>query len=142
MWQDDDSKSSKLKLMRIDKNTLEPNRIYKAPAKLNNKKIGKLHNLSFDNDGNFYTDYIKKTDSNPSSSSTIIVGKISNDSVKLKPLLTIENRPGTCPQSVAVNLVTNRLYLVSDGAIYTMPIGKHLKYNISKENLTYTVFNT
>lgn len=142
MWQDDGSKSSKLKLMRIDKDTLKPNRIYKVSAKLNNRKINTFHNLDFDNDGNFYTEYVKRNESNPSGSSTIFMGNISNDTVKIKPLITLENRPGTHPQSIAVNPLIDRLYLVSDGAIYTMPIKKLLKYNLTKDDLEYTVFNT
>lgn len=60
MWQYDDSNPSKPKLVHINKNTLEPNKIYKVSPKLNNHKVKTFRNLSFDEDGNFYTDYVKK----------------------------------------------------------------------------------
>ncbi|MCL2688052.1 MAG: hypothetical protein FWE58_05905 [Methanobrevibacter sp.] len=141
LWQDDGSGNT-LKLMRINNETLKQEKIYEVSAKLNNNSINSFRNLAFDSEGNFYTDYVKKTERNPNGYVTIFTGNIENDTVKIKPLLTIQNRPGTYSQSLAVNPSNNRLYLVSDGVFYTLPIEKLRNRTLSPDDFRYYIFDT
>lgn len=48
--------------MNIDMDKLKPKKIYNLSLTSNNHKIKKFGNLAFDKDGNFYTDYTKKSE--------------------------------------------------------------------------------
>jgi hypothetical protein len=141
MWQDD-GVGDKAKLMQINNHTLLPEKTYKVSAELKNRTIKSFKNLAFDSEGNFYADYTRRTTSNPNGYSTIFAGKIINGSVNMTPLLTIKNRPGTHSQSVGVNRVNNKLYLVSDSVFYTIPVDKLREGNLSQEDFGYHVFDT
>jgi len=141
MWQDDGSEG-KAKLMHINNDTLKPDRIYGVSAKVNNRTVTSFHNLAFDNEGNFYTDSVKRTENNPNGYATIFTGRVINDTVEMRPLLTIQNRPGTYSQAIAVNNVNNRLYLVSDGVFYSIPIDKLRSKNLTQDDFEYYVFDT
>ncbi|MDR0912915.1 MAG: hypothetical protein LBM96_09985, partial [Methanobrevibacter sp.] len=142
MWQDDDYSSTELKLLNIDKNSLKPNKTYKFSIKCGENKIKVPHNLDFDKEGNFYFDYTLRSSSDSNGSSLIFKGKIKDNKIKIELLGCIENRPGTYAQSIAVNHLTNKLYLVSDGVFYTIPIEKLEGGNLTQEDLGYYVFNT
>ena len=142
MWQDKSkSKSHNLKLMKINMKTFKPSKIYKFKAKLNGKYLTTINNLNFDKDGAFYFDKNLKTKHN-SLSTRIFCGKIHNNQIEIKLLAVITKRPGTYPQSIAVNKKNNRLYLVSDGAIYSMPISKLCDGTLTKNDFFYSVFST
>lgn len=142
MWQDDGFNSS-IRLMSIDMNYLKPNKTYNLSASYNNHKIKEFRNLAFDKDGNFYTDYTKKTENNTNGSSIIFKGKVINEtSVQIEHLGTIKNRPGTYSQSLSINLATNRMYFVSDGVFYTIPVDKLNNKTLTKNDFHYSVFDT
>ena len=143
MWQDDDSSNYPIRLMSIDMNDLKPNKTYYLSVSHNNRKIKEFRNLAFDNEGNFYTDYIVKSKSNPNGSSVIFKGKVLNNvSLEIEHLGTIKNRPGTYSQSLSINPITNRMYLVSDGVFYTMPLDKLNNKTLVEADFHYSVFDT
>ena len=142
MWQDDNYSSTDLKLMKISSNTLKPYIIYKFKVKLNNKYLKAFHNLAFDKNGNFYTDQIVKTKNNPLGFSYIYSGRFDGEKINMELLTKINNRPGTYNQILAINHVNNRIYLVSDGAIYSAPINKLIEGTIDMKDFYYTVFST
>jgi len=145
MWQDD-SVSTNLKMLKISPKTLKPVTLYKFSLYYYNHKIKTLHNLAFDNDGNFYVDQIQASVAQsykfPKNSIKIISGQISGNTVKAKILLSLKNRPGTYGQSISYNPYTNRLFLVSDGVFYSLPVDKMLQGTITTADLQYTVLNT
>lgn len=142
MWQDNNHDSNNLKLMKISLKTLTPYLIYNFKAKLNNKYIKPFLNLAFDKKGNFYTDKTVKSKINPSGYSYIFSGKLSGNKIQMKLLTIIENRPGTYSQSLAVNKKNNRVYLISDGAIYSAPLTKMIKGTLTMNDFYYTIFST
>jgi hypothetical protein len=60
----------------------------------------------------------------------------------MKLLAIIENRPGTHSQSISINHKNNRLYLVSDGVFYSMPLNKLISGTLSADDFYYTVLST
>lgn len=86
--------------------------------------------LAFDNNGNAYT-YVKYRPSGKHAGRIVIFkGKISAKSVKFKAVRQgILNGPGVQTQGMGYNPAKNRLYLVSDGVITSVPVSKlgHLK---------------
>jgi hypothetical protein len=72
----------------------------------------------------------------------IFKGKVTSKSVKAQLLATINNRPGECRQSLAINLKTKRLFFVSDDAIYSIPLNKLNAGTLTMDDFHYTVFNS
>lgn len=142
MWQDNNYKSTSLKLIKIGAKTLKPYLIYKFKANFKGKYLTAFHNLAFDKNGNFYTDKTIKTKKNPLGSSYIFSGKLIDNKIQMKLLTIIKNRPGTYSQSLAINQKNNRLYLVLDGVIYSIPLNKLINGNLNLNNFYYTVFAT
>jgi hypothetical protein len=142
MLQDDNPESNILKIMRINMITLKPDKIYKFQLNYKNYHVRNIHNLAFDTNGNFYMDHVITGKSSPLGADMIFTGKINGNKLDIKLLAIIKNRPGEFQQSLAINPITNRLYLVSDGAIYTMPVNKLLKGTLTKKDIYYSVFNT
>ncbi|MCL2116773.1 MAG: hypothetical protein FWH29_11195 [Methanobrevibacter sp.] len=138
MWQDDNYLSSKLKLMRISMKTLKPVSMYKFTVSYEkNKKVNKIRNLAFDKNGDFYFNQIT-----PSNGDRIFKGKFVNNRIKVEFLATIQNRPGVHAQALALNRVSNRLYLVFDGVFYSIPVDKLCNFTLTKNDFEYTVLNT
>lgn len=86
--------------------------------------------LAFDNNGNAYT-YVKYRPLGKHAGRIVIFkGKISAKSVKFKAVRQgILNGPGVQTQGMGYNPAKNRLYLVSDGVVTSVPVSKlgHLK---------------
>ncbi|MDR2967032.1 MAG: hypothetical protein LBU74_03690 [Methanobacteriaceae archaeon] len=138
MWQDDKYLSPKLKLMKINMKTLKPSSMYKFTVYYNNKKANKVRNLAFDKNGNFYFHQFISS----SKGDNIFKGKIANNEIKIELLATIKNRPGYYAQALALNPVSNRLYLVFDGVFYSIPVDKLCNYTLTKNDFEYTILNT
>lgn len=141
----DDSYTKDLKIMSINMKTLKPSVIYKFSIKTSwGVYVTGLHDLAFDNEGRFYFNInVKETAGTPAGSVKLYCGEFINNKLQVKLLKNvIKNRPGTISQSIAVNHITNKLYLISDGVFYTMPISELQKGTLSKEDMEYTVLNT
>ena len=139
MWQDSIPYTNKLKLMEINMDKLDVKSIYKFSAKLNNTNIKGINNLAFDNEGNFYFDKKNKL---PSKADRIFTGKISDNGIDIKLIAIIKQHPGMFAQSLTINPVSNQMYLVSDGAFYTLPLDKLKAGNLNKSDLKYSIFDT
>lgn len=138
MWQDDNWLSPKLKLMKINMKTLKPSSMYKFTVMHNNKKVNRVRNLAFDKNGDFYFNQLVSG----SREDRIFKGKFVNNKVTIKLLATIKNRPGWHAQTLAINRVSNRLYLAFDGVFYSIPLAKLRHYTLTKNDFKYTVLNT
>lgn len=142
MWQDNDYNSKNLKLMKISMKTFKPYLTYKFKANLNGKYLTAFHNLAFDKKGNFYADKTMKTKKNPLGSSYIFSGRFINGKIQMKLLSIIQNRPGSHSQSLSINHENNRLYLVSDGSIYSIPLNKLINGTLTMNDFYYALFAT
>lgn len=94
-----------------------------------------LHNLAFDKAGNFYS-Y-----SYSSSSIKIYRGQILDDNVvQLSLSQIIKKSIGTCKQGLMLDLQNNKMYIESDDALMSLPLGK--VGSLAKNDLAYWTFKT
>ncbi|KZX10079.1 hypothetical protein [Methanobrevibacter curvatus] len=143
MINDTDFKGNETKVLQINKNTLKPIKEHKFKVKYLNRYLNGFNTLAFDEDGFFYSEKIIKSKNNPKGDTLIIRGKIHESGiVEVKPMALIKNRPGTIIQSIAINQKNNKLYLVSDGAIYSLPLDKLNDKTLRKEDFRYSTFNS
>ncbi|QBO35622.1 hypothetical protein EQG49_03685 [Periweissella cryptocerci] len=97
--------------------------------------IPPLHNLAFDNSGNFYS-Y-----SYSDSSIKIYRGQILDDNVvQLSLAQVIKNSIGTCKQGLMLDLQNQKMYIESDDALMSMPLGK--VGGLAKKDLSYWTFKS
>ncbi|KZX12184.1 hypothetical protein [Methanobrevibacter curvatus] len=149
MWQDISS-SENLKLLKIDPKTLKPAKSYDFKLwNLGSKSYVKgVHDLAFDKYGNFYVEIVYgASQSLPTGAVKIYQGTINGNKITAKQAPNVLSRgPGAYKQSVGqgigINPVTNRLFILTDGAFYSMPIDKLMSGTLSKEDMGYTVLNT
>jgi len=118
-------KSIKTNLQRINTRTLKPDK------KINftlSETVKMGNNLAFDSEGNAYF-YTRVANNNwptaPKDSIKIYKGTIGEKSVSFKMFMQgIHYPPGPIGQSFAYNPANDRLYLVDDGAIMSVPVKK------------------
>jgi len=72
----------------------------------------------------------------------LFTGKIENDKLDFKLLAIVNNRPGRNRQCLAINDYSNKIYLVSDGIFYIMPLDKLKSRTLTKEDCQYVRFKT
>ena len=137
MLRDDNPDSTKIKLIHINMKKLKPASIIRFSLSSEGRKITTPRNLAFDRAGNFY--FTKGTDKK---SIIIFKNKIIDDKVYSTRLATITQRPGTYTQVIGINHVTQRLYIVTDGAFYTVPLVKLNAGTLEPNDLHYTVLAT
>jgi len=125
--------------MEIDMNKLNVESTYTFSAKFNNSYLKKIRNLVFDSEGNFYFDQKNKL---PSKENKIFTGKISDNKIDINLTAIIKQHPGRFAQSLAINPVSNRMYMVADGVFYTLPMDKLKNGSLNKDDLEYSVFDT
>ncbi|MDR1833666.1 MAG: hypothetical protein LBQ92_03300 [Propionibacteriaceae bacterium] len=98
-----------------------------------------VRNLDWDSEGNFYFDKPAAGDK----SIRVYSGSIgSGNKIVLRQILTLSNRPGTLGQGIGVDREGGRLYLLTDGAFYSVPLAKVLDGTATKKDMRYTVLDT
>ncbi|NLR31500.1 hypothetical protein [Levilactobacillus tujiorum] len=117
-------------VQRVSTSSLKP--ITKINFKLKNT-VTMGSNLTFDKHGNAYFFTYSNGGWAPKGSVKIYKGKIGSKAVKFHLIMQgLRNRPGTKPQSMAYNAKRNRLYLVSDSSIASLPVSKLGKLKASQ----------
>jgi len=121
-------------VQRVSTSSLKP--ITKINFKLKST-VTMGSNLTFDKHGNAYFFTYTNGGWAPKGAVKIYKGKIGSKSVKFHLVMQgLRNRPGTKPQSMAYNAKRNRLYLVSDSSIASLPVSKLGKLKASQVEAT------
>lgn len=121
-------------VQRVSTSSLKP--ITKINFKLKST-VTMGSNLTFDKHGNAYFFTYSNGGWAPKGAVKIYKGKIGSKSVKFHLVMQgLRNRPGTKPQSMAYNAKRNRLYLVSDSSIASLPVSKLGKLKASQVEAT------
>ncbi|KZX17288.1 hypothetical protein [Methanobrevibacter filiformis] len=149
MWQDTGS-SDNLKILKIDPNKIKPVKSYsfKMWNTGSNSYVRGVHDLAFDKDGNFYVEIVYGASKNlPTGAIKIYQGTITGNKITGKQAPSVISRgPGAYKKSVGqgigINPVTNRLFILTDGAFYSMPINKLMDGTLTKEDMGYTILGT
>lgn len=130
--------SKRIKMVKINMQTLKPLKTFEFRVKLKNKLLNKVKNLAFDKKGNFYFNI--KT--NNGTSSFIFKGSFIEEKLEIKLVLKLFQNPGTYIQGIAINHKLNKFYIFSDGAIYAIPLIKLYKRNLKISDFEWSIFNT
>lgn len=128
-------------LQQIDPQTLIPEYTINYITKDENGKVVKpLHNLTFDNQGNFYGYVYQKM--NGTTGIKLYQGQIDalNHVVKLKLVQVIKKNIGTNKQGIFFDPIENQLYLESDDALMKIPVNK--LGMLTKSDIGYLIFNS
>lgn len=138
-------------MLRIDQNTLLPNASISFRM---GKTIARGNNLAFDSKGNAYwynianpsfnnykTKWMNKGGINDKSYVKFYKGKITTSKVTFKMVMQgLRYRPGSMVQSLSYNPANNRLYVISDGSITSVPASKLGK--LKPKDVLSTTFKT
>ena len=137
LWYSQNLKLVNTNLVRIDQDTLLPDKEIRFKLK-SSVRMGS--NLAFDSEGNCYF-YTKSNGSKWAPKNTIKIyrGQIDEDSVSFELIMQgLRYPPGQVPQSIGYNPASNRLYLINDGEIISVPVDKLGK--LTKADVRTTVF--
>ncbi|MCL0312724.1 hypothetical protein M2S00_06355 [Apilactobacillus sp. TMW 2.2459] len=120
----------------LDPNTLEPIRQYHFRLQQGGTSM-QLHTLTFDNDGNAYIG--RKRGANY----VIFKGRLDTNNINFKPVGQMLNWwKGAANQCLSYNAANNRLYVVSNDAIVSVPVDKLGSGVLVNDDVHYTTFNT
>ncbi|MFC6182421.1 hypothetical protein [Lactiplantibacillus daowaiensis] len=126
-------------LQRLSKTTLKP--IKKISFHLNAKtSMGSV--LTFDSHGTaYFYSAAPKVGSAPKGSVKLFAGKIGKTTVRFHLVMQgLRYSPGTIAQTMSYNAHRNRLYLVSNGSIISLPVS-HLGH-LKRSAIESTMFQT
>lgn len=124
-------------VMEMDPNTMEPIRQYNFKMYQGTKGNLQLHTLVFDNNGNAY--WGRKN----GMGYMFFYGRLDENSVKFAAVPEkLKTRGGSPNQGVAFNNVNNRIYIVSDDVLTSIPISKLESGTATPEDINYSVFQS
>lgn len=124
----------------MDAETMQPVHIYRF--KLNNdNNYYAIHTLAFDNDGNAYFG-IHQSPAEIKNAYTLFRGTLSGDKISFTPVRGLINWPASYNQQVSFNRVNNRIYLLSNDMIVSIPADEVRNDDIQPNDVHYVTFNT
>lgn len=124
-------------VLEIDPNTMEPIRQYNFKMFQGTKGNLQLHTLVFDKDGNAY--WGRKN----GMGYMIFYGRLDENGVKFAAApQKLKTRGGSPNQGVAFNNVNNRIYIVSDDVLTSIPIDKLEAGTATPDDINYSVFQS
>ena len=124
----------------MDAENMKPVHVYRF--KLNNKgHYYALHTLTFDIEGNAYFG-IKGGPKGMQNTYTLFHGKMEDSEIQFSPVKGLIKWPGSFNQGVTYNRNNNRLYLLSNDMIISIPVDEVRNDNIQPQDVHYTTFGT
>lgn len=125
----------------VDSETLQP--IHQYRFKMINKfnKAVALHTLAFDNQGHAYFG-VHTGPMGAKGSYTMYYGDITSRGISFKINQNVIKWPGSFNQYVAHNPLNDRLYLVSNDVIISVPAKKVYSNTLKDSDVHYLTFNT
>lgn len=124
-------------VLEIDPNTMDPIRQYNFKMFQGTKGNLQLHTLVFDKNGNAY--WGRKN----GMGYMIFYGRLDENGVKFAAApQKLRTRGGSPNQGVAFNNVNNRIYIVSDDVLTSIPIDKLEAGTATPDDINYSVFQS
>ncbi|KPN83925.1 hypothetical protein [Apilactobacillus kunkeei] len=124
----------------MDAETMNPVHVYRF--KLNNKgHYYAVHTLTFDNDGNAYFG-VRGGPKKMKGTYTLFHGTMNENGIQFTPVKGLIKWPGSFNQQVTYNRNNNRLYLLSNDMIISIPVDEVRNDNIQPQDVHYTTFGT
>ncbi|WKN28269.1 hypothetical protein MUB42_03345 [Apilactobacillus kunkeei] len=124
----------------MDAEHMNPVHVYRF--KLNNKgHYYAIHTLTFDNDGNSYFG-VRGGPKKMKGTYTLFHGTMNEHGIQFSPVKGLIKWPGSFNQGVTFNRNNNRLYLLSNDMIVSIPVDQVKNDNIQPQDVHYTTFGT
>ncbi|MCL8495632.1 hypothetical protein M9195_03850 [Apilactobacillus sp. F1] len=124
----------------MDAEKMNPVHVYRF--KLNNKgHYYAIHTLTFDNDGNAYFG-VRGGPKKMKGTYTLFHGTMNESGIQFTPVKGLVKWPGSFNQGVTYNRNNNRLYLLSNDMIISIPVDEVKNDNIQPQDVHYTTFGT
>ncbi|WP_220729943.1 hypothetical protein [Apilactobacillus zhangqiuensis] len=124
----------------MDAEHMNPVHVYRF--KLNNKgHFYAIHTLTFDNDGNAYFG-VRGGPKKMKGTYTLFHGTMDDHGIQFSPVKGLIKWPGSFNQGVTFNRNNNRLYLLSNDMIVSIPVDQVKNDNIQPQDVHYTTFGT
>ena len=124
----------------MDAENMNPVHVYRF--KLNNKgHYYAIHTLTFDNDGNAYFG-VRGGPKKMKGTYTLFHGTMNDQGIQFSPVKGLIKWPGSFNQGVTFNRNNNRLYLLSNDMIVSIPVDQVKNDNIQPQDVHYTTFGT
>lgn len=124
-------------VLEMDPNTMEPIRQYNFKMFQGTKGNLQLHTLVFDKNGNAY--WGRKN----GMGYMFFYGRLDENSVKFAAAPEkLKTRGGSHNQGVAFNNVNNRIYVVSDDVLTSIPVNKLTAGTATPDDVNYSVFQS
>lgn len=124
----------------IDPQSMQPVHQYRFKLMNNNVNMA-LHTLTFDNDGNAYFG-VHAGPKGVKNVYTLYTGNFNESGVSFRPVRQMINWPGSYNQYLTYNRINNRVYMISNDMIISVPADRLRNGNLSNEDVHYLTYNT
>ncbi|CAI2624719.1 hypothetical protein AKUA2103_02270 [Apilactobacillus kunkeei] len=124
----------------MDAENMNPVHVYRFKLN-NNGHYYAIHTLTFDNDGNAYFG-VRGGPKKMKGSYTLFHGTMNESGIQFTPVKGLIKWPGSFNQGVTYNRNNNRLYLLSNDMIISIPVDEVRNDNIQPQDVHYTTFST
>ncbi|UQS84935.1 hypothetical protein MOO46_06745 [Apilactobacillus apisilvae] len=129
-------------ITEIDADTMEPVHQYNFKLQHEGKSFG-LHTLAFDKQGRAYFGI----QAGPSGTKnrkaySLYIGNLSDGNISFRPAKQVIHWAGSWNQGVTYNPKNDRLYLVSNDIITSLPVDKLNAGTLTGKDMKYTTFNS
>ncbi|MCK8618402.1 hypothetical protein LNP14_01930 [Apilactobacillus kunkeei] len=124
----------------MDAENMNPVHVYRFKLN-NNGHYYAIHTLTFDNDGNAYFG-VRGGPKKMKGTYTLFHGTMNESGIQFTPVKGLVKWPGSFNQGVTYNRNNNRLYLLSNDMIISIPVDEVKNDNIQPQDVHYTTFGT
>ncbi|TPR26161.1 hypothetical protein DY120_00235 [Apilactobacillus micheneri] len=136
----DFSNDDKNQITELDANTLQPVHQYSFKLMHNGKNLG-LHTLAFDKQGRAYIG-VHSGPNGVKKAYSLYIGSLNNDKVSFRPAKQVIHWAGSWNQNLTYNPVTDRIYMVSNDMVTSVPVDKLNAGTLTKKDVHYNAFNS
>ncbi|TPR19076.1 coiled-coil domain-containing protein [Apilactobacillus timberlakei] len=134
------SNDDKNQITELDADTLQPVHQYSFKLMHNGSNLG-LHTLAFDKQGRAYFG-VHTGPNGTKKAYTLYIGSLNNGNISFKPAKQVIHWAGSWNQNVSYNAANNRLYLLSNDVITSVPVDKLNAGTLTGKDVKYTTFNS
>ncbi|WP_105957269.1 hypothetical protein [Apilactobacillus quenuiae] len=136
----DFSNNDKNQITELDADTLQPVHQYSFKLMHNGKNLG-LHTLAFDKQGRAYIG-VHSGPNGVKKAYSLYIGSLNNDKVSFRPAKQVIHWAGSWNQNLTYNPVTDRIYMVSNDMVTSVPVDKLNAGTLKSKDVHYNAFNS
>ncbi|TPR50380.1 hypothetical protein DY037_00050 [Apilactobacillus micheneri] len=134
------SNNDKNQITELDADTLQPVHQYSFKLMHNGQNLG-LHTLAFDKQGRAYIG-VHSGPNGVKKAYSLYIGSLNNDKVSFRPAKQVIHWAGSWNQNLTYNPVTDRIYMVSNDMVTSVPVDKLNAGTLKSKDVHYNAFNS